>query len=208
MFYFSFFSITGWGVDLDYCDIEWFALETNTDQSVILEIASKHSILDSFRLPMSEVRGRSWEDPMPEGRQPIGVTQSLRSGAVADSARLQRCRNGREELPRVQGQKRQPRGATPHPKSEEEAKRSNPTSKERRLCRHRRAERRCSTFKVRRGGHEEIPLVQGKGQWLHFAGAAVKRHPQVQGKRNPSKTVGVVRGHQRAKHTETITTEN
>ena len=33
-------------------------------------------------------------------------------------------------------------------------------------------------FKVRRGGGEEIPLVQGK--------------------RNPSKTVGVVRGHQRA----------
>ena len=33
-------------------------------------------------------------------------------------------------------------------------------------------------FKVRRGGGEEIPLVQGK--------------------RNPSKTVGVARGHQRA----------
>ena len=31
-----------------------------------------------------------------------------------------------------------------------------------------------STFKVRRGGREEIPLVQGKEQWLHFAGAAVK----------------------------------
>ena len=26
---FSFFSVTGWGVDLDYCDIEWFALEMN-----------------------------------------------------------------------------------------------------------------------------------------------------------------------------------
>ena len=24
-----FFSITGWGIDLDYCDIEWFALETD-----------------------------------------------------------------------------------------------------------------------------------------------------------------------------------
>ena len=31
-------------------------------------------------------------------------------------------------------------------------------------------------FKVRRGGIEEIPLVQGKEQWLHFAGAAVKRY--------------------------------
>ena len=51
-------------------------------------------------------------------------------------------------------------------------------------------------FKVRRGGGEEIPLVQGKEQRLLFAGAAVKRY--VQGKRNPSKTVGVARGHQRA----------
>ena len=32
-------------------------------------------------------------------------------------------------------------------------------------------------FKVRRGGPEEIPLVQGKEQWLRFAGAAVKRYP-------------------------------
>ena len=31
--------------------------------------------------------------------------------------------------------------------------------------------------KVRRGGGEEIPLVQGKEQRLHFAGAAVKRYP-------------------------------
>jgi len=27
---FSFFSITGQGIDLDYCQIEWFALETET----------------------------------------------------------------------------------------------------------------------------------------------------------------------------------
>ena len=36
------------GMDLDYCDIEWFALETNRDHSVIFEIASKYCILDSF----------------------------------------------------------------------------------------------------------------------------------------------------------------
>ena len=47
-------------------------------------------------------------------------------------------------------------------------------SKELRLCRQRRAERSDSTFKVRRGGTEEIPLVQGKEQWLLFAGATVK----------------------------------
>ena len=33
---------------LDYCDIEWFALETNRDHSVVFEIASKYCILDSF----------------------------------------------------------------------------------------------------------------------------------------------------------------
>ena len=43
-----FFSITGQGIDLDYCDIEWFALETNRDHSVIFEIASKYCISDSF----------------------------------------------------------------------------------------------------------------------------------------------------------------
>ena len=46
------------------------------------------------------------------------------------------------------------------------------------LCGHRRAERSYSTFKIRRSGSEEILLVQGK--------------------RNPSKTVGVARGHPRA----------
>ena len=50
--------------------------------------------------PMSEVRSISWEDPMPKGRWPRGVTQLLRSGAVAESARLQRSRNGRDELPK------------------------------------------------------------------------------------------------------------
>ena len=47
-FNFSFFSITGQGIGLDYCDIEWFALETNRDHSVVFEIASKYCILDSL----------------------------------------------------------------------------------------------------------------------------------------------------------------
>ena len=57
------------------------------------------------------------------------------------------------------------------------ANRGNPTSKEQWLCQHRRAERSYSTFKVRRGGCEEIPLIQGKEQRLRFAGAAMKRYP-------------------------------
>ena len=46
-FNFSFFSITGWGTDLDYHDIEWFALETNRDHSVVFETASKYCVSDS-----------------------------------------------------------------------------------------------------------------------------------------------------------------
>ena len=34
-----------------------------------------------------------------------------------------------------------------------------------------------STFKVNRGGGEEITFIQGKEQWLCFSGAAVKRYP-------------------------------
>ena len=53
-------------------------------------------------------------------------------------------------------------------------------------------------MKVRNSSSKEIPLIQGKEQGLCFAGAAVKRYPNVQGMRNPSKMVGVARGHQRA----------
>ena len=67
-------------------------------------------------------------------------------------------------------------------------KRSNPTSKEWWLCGRRRAKRSYSTFKVRRGGGEEIPLVQDKEQRLRFAGTAMKRYPtsnvrETQGRR-------------------------
>ena len=44
----SFFSVTGWGIRLDYRDTEWFALEKNRDYSVVFEIASKYCISESF----------------------------------------------------------------------------------------------------------------------------------------------------------------
>ena len=47
-FNFSFFCIRSWGIYLHYCDVEWFALETNRDHSVIFEVAPKYSISDSF----------------------------------------------------------------------------------------------------------------------------------------------------------------
>ena len=68
--------------------------------------------------PTSEVRGRSQEVHMHEGQRPRGVTPRPRSGAAAKSTRLRRHRNGREELPRVRGQGRQPGGDTPRPKPE------------------------------------------------------------------------------------------
>ena len=42
MFNFSLFCISGWGIDLDYCDTEWFALEMDRDHAVIFEIAPKY----------------------------------------------------------------------------------------------------------------------------------------------------------------------
>ena len=41
----------------------------------------------SCSYPTPEARGGGREDPMPEGRQPRGVTPRPRSGAVAKSAR-------------------------------------------------------------------------------------------------------------------------
>ena len=32
-------------------------------------------------------------------------------------------------------------------------------------------------MRVRKGGGEKIPLIQGKEQRLHFAGTAMKRYP-------------------------------
>ena len=75
------------------------------------------------------------------------------------------------------------------------------------MCGCRRAERRYSTFKVRRGGGEEIPLIQGKEQQLHFAGAAVNRHP-VSKVRETQVTRRCCKRASEGRHTETILTEN
>ena len=42
------FSNSGWDIDLDYCDIEWFASEVNRGHSVVFEIVPKNGILESF----------------------------------------------------------------------------------------------------------------------------------------------------------------
>ena len=45
---FIFFGISGWGIDLDYCDIERFSLEMFRDLSVIFETTSKYCVSDPF----------------------------------------------------------------------------------------------------------------------------------------------------------------
>ena len=40
--------LSDWGIDLDYCDIEWFALEMSRGHSVGFEIAAKYCISDSL----------------------------------------------------------------------------------------------------------------------------------------------------------------
>ena len=62
-------------------------------------------------------------------------------------------------------------------------------------------------MKVRKGGGEEIPLVQGKEQRLRFAGAAVKRYPTPKVRETQVKWWCCKRASE-GRHTETILTEN
>ena len=64
-----------------------------------------------------------------------------------------------------------------HPEPEARAGGQEEQPKEWWLHRHRRAWRSYPTLKVRNGGSEEIPLIQGKEKQLCFAGAAEKRYP-------------------------------
>ena len=89
-----------------------------------------------------------------------------------------KVRGADRERQAATGQER-PKGASPRPRSGAAAERS------------------YSMIKVRRGGREKIPLVQGKEQRL-LCWSSREEIPHVQGKRNPSKTVGVVGGRQRA----------
>ena len=62
-------------------------------------------------------------------------------------------------------------------------------------------------MKVRKGGGEEIPLVQGKEQWLRFAGTAMKKYPTPE-VRETQKDCRCCKRASEGKHTETILTEN
>ena len=102
---------------------------------------------------------------------------------AAESARLRQRRSSSEELPppeaRGSGREKQPyiQGVVAAPAQE--------------------GLEDLFQFKVRRGSGEEIPLAQGKEQ-AALCWSSHEKIPHIQGKRNPSKKVGVARGHQRA----------
>ena len=66
------------------------------------------------------------------------------------------------------------------------------------LGRLRRCSSRVAAMRAGAAAKRSYPTSRGKEQLLCFAGAALKRDPYVQGKRNPSKMVGAERGDQRA----------
>ena len=61
-------------------------------------------------------------------------------------------------------------------------------------------------MKVRKGGSEEIPLVQGQEHCLCFARAAVKRYPKSKVRETQDGRCSEMASEGR--HTETILTEN
>ena len=80
-FNFSFFSITGQGIDLDYCAIAWFASETNRDLDMglawTLKTPSVMALADGF-FPTSATWGGR---PTPSLRAPqpfeIAIVQRI-----------------------------------------------------------------------------------------------------------------------------------
>ena len=84
---------------MDYCDIEWFALEMNRDRSVLFEIATSTLMAEKSypsRRPGAVARGSY---PTPEARGSGWEEQPHFQGAVAV-----RVQEGLEELFHVEGQ--------------------------------------------------------------------------------------------------------
>ena len=152
--------------------------------------------------PTSEVRGCSREElPCVLGQgQQLRATGCHSTGAAERSYPTSEVRgSGRErqdataqEQPRgatfARGQGRRLGGATPRPRSSG--------------CAGAAGLEELFHVKVRRGGSEEIPLVQGKEQQLRFAGTAVKRYPTP--KVRETQVRQVLQEGKDGRHTETI----
>ena len=116
--------------------------------------------------PTSEVRGRSQKDPMPEGRQPRGVTPHPRSGGTAErrypasEVRVGDKRSyptsevrggGREEIP-----------YTPSPRPGAAGRRSNPTPEARGSGRDDQPHVQGAVAAQAQEGLEELSHVEGQ----------------------------------------------
>ena len=118
--------------------------------------------------------------------QVFKLTYILCTLSAGGCDQLTKC--GQEELPHIRGQGQRPR--LPDCEGTGMAKRSNPVPEARSggqeepphvqgalAARAQEGLEELSHLKVRKGGCEEIPFIQGKEQRLCFAGAAVKRYP-------------------------------
>ena len=89
-----------WGIGLDHCGIEWFALETNRDHSVVFETAFE--VRGGSREELPHVRG--------QGKKPGGP--HARGAAAKKSYRMSEVRYSGQESQAATVQER-PRGVTP-----------------------------------------------------------------------------------------------
>ena len=65
LFKFSFLKITGWDIDLDFCDIEWFALEMKKSYDSILKsrgitLLTKAHLVKAMVFPLVMYGCESW----------------------------------------------------------------------------------------------------------------------------------------------------
>ena len=120
--------------------------------------------------------------PEGQGQRPGGATATPRPGAAAGRSypTLEARGGGREELPHARGQGRWPGGATPRPRSGGCAGAGGP---------------RGATPSSRSGGLavRRYPSSKVRSSWSS-CWSSPEEIPHVQGKRNPSKTVGLSRG--------------
>ena len=106
---------------------------------------------------------RSWPSPKARGTDPE------RQAATAQERRP-------EGLPQARGQGRRPE-KPPHSGGQVPRRTGATHLQGAAAARAQEGQRSCSTFKVRRGSSEKIPLIQGKEQLPRFAGAALKGYP-------------------------------
>ena len=108
---------------------------------------------------MSEVRGRSREDPMPEGQGPRGITPRPRSGAAAE----RRYPTHPRQRPGAAAARSYP--TPPHRRPGAEARRNNPRPEARGCGREDQPHVQGAVVAQAQEGLEELSHVEGQ-EWL------------------------------------------